>query len=812
MNKTDNDEKKGKRMTFWQFLRENSCQIPVVQRDYAQGRRGAKDIRKDFLGNLKNALENCEKLQLDFVYGSTKECNFQPIDGQQRLTTLWLLHWFIALHAEREKFEDACKTLGHFSYETRTSSLEFCQQLCNPQNFETFKATDKAGDYILDSSWFHSTWLGDPTIDAMLRMLRGTGKNDGIEEAFATENEAIFQGYLEKLQTDADNCPIIFYEMPLEEFGLTDELYIKMNHRGKQLTPYENFKAGLVGYIKEQNWDDLMDAKNGIPIKLDRDWTDIFWTHKRKADSSIDEIYYAFLCRFFLNYKITYLKDEKDEYYRFLRDAEGQGSYTSIDHFKWKGNSDEGEGTIDKELLKSLAKVLDNYKASKVNEEIFRNPYEESSDFQFIPQYNKEGKLQGITQKQRVVFSGLCRYFEKGVTDEPSLQRWVRFLWNIASAKHDWGGDVTGDFSEMQKAAEIIRLVDPHNVYESLQTITDIDQKIIDNDRSGTKLLAQQLKEEIEKARLILDDATTWEQKILAAEKTAFFCGSIGFLLRGENGEWQSEFFDVKLKNAKKYFCEQGVTDEYFIGEEINPQESGENYQWNATNAAKLLRRLLTLLDFNDGKHIEDYWITLDRTASSWRASLRKSELYKVVHQLLLKDDVLDFDYSHFEPKGISAQDERYAVEALVRTKMINYFVEGCYVQRHYWLGGPYYVHPYNAKASWKYYFLHPRTDLLLSSNRIDFPDENRKHFRECRLLWGYAINFTFGGRNFQWDTPSGDATQNGKIYLMNGDWSERRNKEINVACGISQDDFFKMLDALIEETAQEEEQAAKSE
>ena len=35
--------------------------------------------------------------------------------------------------------------------------------------------------------------------------------------------------------------------------GLSDDLYIKMNARGKQLTDFENFKADLVGYIKNEN-------------------------------------------------------------------------------------------------------------------------------------------------------------------------------------------------------------------------------------------------------------------------------------------------------------------------------------------------------------------------------------------------------------------------------------------------------------------------------------------------------------------------------------------------------------------------------
>ena len=85
--------------TFWNYLKDNVIEIPIIQRDYAQGRLGKENLRKSFLGDLKNALDNGEIMKLDFVYGSTENDKLNPLDGQQRLTTLWLLHWYIALCA-----------------------------------------------------------------------------------------------------------------------------------------------------------------------------------------------------------------------------------------------------------------------------------------------------------------------------------------------------------------------------------------------------------------------------------------------------------------------------------------------------------------------------------------------------------------------------------------------------------------------------------------------------------------------------------------------------------------------------------------
>ena len=119
--------------SFWQFLKNHQkIEIPIIQRDYAQGRIGKEHLRKRFLEQLKSALDS-ERITLDFVYGNIEDKTdaFCPIDGQQRLTTLWLLHWYIAFRREELQKKEVRDTLQKFTYETRISSREFCFQLCN---------------------------------------------------------------------------------------------------------------------------------------------------------------------------------------------------------------------------------------------------------------------------------------------------------------------------------------------------------------------------------------------------------------------------------------------------------------------------------------------------------------------------------------------------------------------------------------------------------------------------------------------------------------------------------------------------------
>ena len=55
----------------------------------------SKCIFKGYEGCIK-----CLPIELDFVYGSIIIDTFQPLDGQQRLTTLFLFHWYFALKEE----------------------------------------------------------------------------------------------------------------------------------------------------------------------------------------------------------------------------------------------------------------------------------------------------------------------------------------------------------------------------------------------------------------------------------------------------------------------------------------------------------------------------------------------------------------------------------------------------------------------------------------------------------------------------------------------------------------------------------------
>lgn len=259
-----------------EVVRLRKIVIPIIQRDYAQGRTDAevKRIRSRFLNSLHKAIAG-DNITLDFVYGDINEFGVMtPLDGQQRLTTLFLLHYYVA---KKEKIpQDEYSFLKNFSYETRYSARDFCAYLIDryEPSFDR-----KISDEIIDQAWFPLDWCKDPTISAMLVML-----ND-IAEVFKDTT-----GIWQRLKEGA----ISFYFLPIKDMGLTDELYIKMNSRGKPLTRFEHFKAELEHGLREID----EDTAKRIIRKIDIDWNDMLWRYRGNDNVTDDEFlrYFRFIC------------------------------------------------------------------------------------------------------------------------------------------------------------------------------------------------------------------------------------------------------------------------------------------------------------------------------------------------------------------------------------------------------------------------------------------------------------------------------------------------------------------------------------
>ena len=309
------------------FLTDKNVRIPQLQRDYVQGSDKAKEIRDLFICDLVETLSadtpeaKQKTLHLDFIYGSTYEEApasglhphwekgelhfdtpnsddneprkvFLPLDGQQRLTSLWLLHWMLCPETEADA---AKKLLSHFSYATRSSSRRFCAALVAHIGDGELKQqlkTNKAKSALMEAPWFLPAWQKDPTVNSMIEMLVAIGTRLG---------EADTAPLWKRLQEGAITFTVI--EIQSNEFRLTDELYIKMNNRGRLLTDWECDKAmaieclGEVVFTEENAglWESLQaNEQEKTPadyfsFRVDGRWQDFFWHLSRGGESPLED-------------------------------------------------------------------------------------------------------------------------------------------------------------------------------------------------------------------------------------------------------------------------------------------------------------------------------------------------------------------------------------------------------------------------------------------------------------------------------------------------------------------------------------------
>jgi len=394
-----NNNPTSEKLTFKELIHKHKVEIPIIQRDYAQGREGKADIRTNFLNALLEVIDD-KKLELDFVYGSVKKSVLQPLDGQQRLTTLFLLHWFVALK-ENQLDVELKELLTKFTYETRTSSREFCIDLINKGI--VYNAEKNISELIIDSSWFFLSWKRDPTIKSMLTML------DAILQTFQNKTEV-----WDKLNN------ISFHYIELQNFGLSDDLYIKMNARGKPLTNFENFKAKFEQYIKQNNWENNENPTETFSHQIDTVWTDLFWNYRNEENVFDEQILNFFRTFALINYT---LKAKKDDKFREIIDLLRSSQNVSFNQFL-------DLGCFDEDYFKTLKVVL-----NKISDKNGLKTFLSNTT------YTDEEEIFNGAIKNNLGYAELLNLFalyqhfacEKDI-NEVNLQNWRRIVRNLVEA------------------------------------------------------------------------------------------------------------------------------------------------------------------------------------------------------------------------------------------------------------------------------------------------------------------------------------------------------------------------------------------
>lgn len=614
---------KGDLLTFFELLEKYPVEVPIIQRDYAQGRKSQSKVRESFLKALYKSLNNEEPLMLDFIYGSLDEEKFQPLDGQQRLTTLFLLHCYGSIICKVSNQET--EILKRFSYETRMTSRDFCKKLVdNLGNLSQININKQAnseafelGSVITDSSWFFLSWRNDPTIDAMLTTL-----ND-IHHMFSN---------IENLWRKLTQEKIIqFYYIELEHLGLTDDLYIKMNARGRLLTTFENFKASIEKKLSESIWEKDIDIKDTFNIKIDGQWTDLFWNNF-KVGTSIDEAFVRFFAFVFMvdsTFSKNLNTDDRNEIVRQLQDNSHNISIELLTKDAFK-------------RLVSYLNILNRAYPIIVDNKLHLDFFRHSPDKNFL--HEMLTNTNEVSYTQKVLLFAQIQYFLNlnDLSDFNSnfYNNWMRVIRNIiALGDVDQNGKRPDIIRTHQAFPGVLNLISEisngsNNIYEYL---ADSSNKI------SSAFSRTQVEEERVKAYLILSDPNR-EKTILELESTDILRGRLEFIFYcidfNPNFDLitDSSFNDNKFKIVAKTFIQN-------LG--------------NESCLTNNLRRALLTIEVDNEFKFYDYW------HSYWYHLEKDMIKRKLVSKYREIEYILHSDYREYFKKLILSLESQDLIDII---------------------------------------------------------------------------------------------------------------------------------------------------
>lgn len=535
---------RGERLSFFKIfsLKNFKLVIPIIQRDYAQGRTNddTKEVRAEFLDALNMYLEeNKPNRDLDFVYGTLQRgddpgerIHFIPLDGQQRLTTLFLLHWFLYQISDDEKLKEKFKEKmmdgekSQFTYQTRQSSTDFCDALMKAEvdmdsliqvKDDENKEVPSLSATLKNEHWYYRIWNNDPTIQSMLVML------DAIYQKFNGKAE-----YFARLM-DEEKPIVTFIFLDLKEYKLTDDLYIKMNSRGKPLTKFENFKAKFEQYIKSLLCEDAdlrnkkfsikyTSAKQEVDLykyfsyNIDTRWTNMFWQYcKNGKENSLDSYIENFIRVIITSHYASIVelapKATSDETLNVLMSSDN-------DHKSLTFSKYESTKALSKEAVLAVVAAMDALDNGKerikhyISEE-YKFYFDEDDIFRKVIENN-------LTRNERIMFYAYIQFLIVNKRNGDGIDEWMRVVHNIS---HPDNSIIDGN-DDMARGIKSVKGLLPYanKIIEHLHT------------HSITGFATHQCFEECIKAQLV--GRSEWKSCIENAEKHPYFNGQIGFILQ----------------------------------------------------------------------------------------------------------------------------------------------------------------------------------------------------------------------------------------------------------------------------------------
>lgn len=570
--------------TFWTEINNYKIQVPYYQRDYAQGRTDGRidNIRKVFVEELYQAIQGEGQCHLGLVFGSydTDNSTFIAVDGQQRLTTVFLLHWYVAW--KEDKLNDYQKLSTNFSWDTRSYSSQFVELLFQ------INQTGNVVDSIKTNCNYFSIWENDPTVKGMLTML------EEIEKQYPKDEYGLCQKLF------SGDCSIKYDILKLEK-NSDGKTYLKMNSRGCPLTTFELFKSKFID-----------EYKPSFANKFDGTWLNFMLEMSKDDNGNFadpDISYMNFINEYTYMILSLHSNDDSDKEYKHFIDAKIKDNLKDVPFISFE----KYKPAFSFENINSFEKFFDwicpNYETIKSIDEELRFPDSKFFADEIIKSYNPHFS-------HRTKFFSLHKYAELteyAPIDKELYKRWNRVFRNLVA-----NSEIDGN--NFGKICKTINQVANAHIYLYLANGGKLNT--FDND---------QIVEEIAKAKQILNggqrtDGKTWEEIIIEAERYAFFKGAIRFLFTKESigDDWGEDVFNRKWNNAKAYFKEI-----------LEPNMSAMN---KAFDNAELLKALISRFS------PENFWKLLwhnskavfNNNDEAWRYYLLNDNIVRPIYQLMV--------------------------------------------------------------------------------------------------------------------------------------------------------------------------------
>lgn len=271
-----------KKENFVEMFKKHIICIPAIQREYVQGydEEQTNIIRKNFVDDIFDAISSDGNVDIGIIYGYTQKDErgekpiFFPVDGQQRITTMYIIYWCLNM-MQTETYDEFLKD-KIVRYEVRNSTTRFFKELVNKERFEFFKKCFLENKPIYESlisqEWFESQWLSDVTVLAVINVISEIytkitkDKKKNCDKAL--RNFSNIQFSLIEFNNDDNNAR----RNSCLEFA-------KINARGKQLELFENVKPYL-SIIEEK-----FEIQNSFAYNYDVKYIDLFYDLcKNKGD------------------------------------------------------------------------------------------------------------------------------------------------------------------------------------------------------------------------------------------------------------------------------------------------------------------------------------------------------------------------------------------------------------------------------------------------------------------------------------------------------------------------------------------------